>query len=131
MKQILSFLLLTGLFFTACTKHKDDVEDTSPKANIQFESPTQGGFYQSGDSIIIKGNASYTSTLHGYDLIIRKITDTTKLYFQHFHDHKAAVQINTKWKAENISNTNLQAELVLYLDHEGHTDSKKVGFSIR
>ena len=131
MKQILSFIIITGLFFTACTNQKDDVEDTSPRALIQFESPTQGGFYQSGDSVTIKGTASYTSTLHGYDLIIRKATDTTKLYFQHFHDHKTTVQLNAKWKAENISNTNLQAEVVLYLDHEGHTDSKKVGFSIR
>jgi hypothetical protein len=131
MKKILSSLLLAILVFTACTKHKDDVEDTSPKATILFESPMQGAFYNSGDSVLIKGTASYTTTIHGYDLVIHKATDTATLYFKHFHDHKAVVEINTKWKAESISNANLQAEVILYLDHEGHTGSKKVGFSIR
>lgn len=130
MKKILSLLTLSAVLFTACTKHKDDVENTAPTATIQFESPTQGAFYNSGDSVLIKGTATYATTMHGYDLIIRKASDTTKLYFQHFHDHQATITINTKWKAD-VSNTNLLAEVVVYLDHDGHTDSKKVGFSVR
>lgn len=130
MKKIIYSLVLFAVLFSACTKHNDDVEDTSPKANIQFESPTAGTFYNSGDSVLIKGTASYASTIHGYDLIIRKAADTTKLFFVHVHDHKAALQINTRWKAD-VDNVNLQAEVILYLDHDGHTDSKKVGFSVR
>lgn len=130
MKNIISLLFFSLVLLTACTKHKDDVENTAPAAEILFASPTQGAFYNSGDSVHIKGAASYTSTIHGYDLLIRKANDTATLYFKHFHEHKASLAIDTKWKAE-LSHANLQAELVLYLDHEGHTDSRKVGFSIR
>ena len=130
MRKLISTSILSVILFTACTKHSEDVEDRSPKADIQFESPTTGAFYNSGDSVLIKGTASYTSTIHGYDLIIRKASDTATLFFAHVHDHKADLQINTKWKAD-VSRTNLQAEVVLYLDHEGHTDSRKVGFSVR
>ena len=123
---LISFIALA----TACTKHKDDVENTSPKADIRFESPTQGAFYNSGDSVQIKGTASYTATIHGYDVIIRKANDTATLFFKHFHDHKASLAIDTKWKA-SVSHANLQAEVVLYLDHDGNTGSRKVGFSVR
>jgi hypothetical protein len=130
MKKIISSLFLTALFSTACTKHPHDQEEGSPKADIQFESPVAGAIYNSGDSILIKGRASYAAPIHGYDLIIRKAGDTTKLFFKHIHEHKAQLAINAKWKAA-VSNSNLQAEVVLYLDHEGHTHSKKVGFGMR
>lgn len=130
MKKIVSAIILSAFLLAACTKHNDDLEDLSPKATIQFESPTAGAFYNLGDSVLIKGTASYTSTIHGYDLIVRKASDTATLFFVHVHEHKADLQINTKWKAD-VSNANLQAEVVLYLDHDGHTDSRKVGFSVR
>jgi len=130
MKKLITLFILSAVFLSACTKHNDDIEDLSPKADLQFESPTAGAFYNIGDSVLIKGTASYTSTIHGYDLIIRKASDTTTLFFVHVHDHNANLQINTKWKAD-VSNTNLQAEVILHLDHEGHTDSRKVGFSVR
>lgn len=130
MKTIFS-LVISALLFAACTKHKDDVEDAAPKATFEFTSPAQGAFYNSGDSVLIQGTATAAATMHGYDVIIRKPSDTAKLFFQHYHDHKTTLNIDTRWKADEIHNTNLQAEVIVYLDHEGHTDSKKVGFSIR
>lgn len=130
MKKHIAFFLCAILLLTACTKHNDDVEDTSPTANLQFESPVIGAMYNSGDSILIKGSATFTSAMHGYDVIIRKTGDTSKLFFQHFHDHGAALQFKTKWKAD-IGNASLQAEVVLYLDHAGNTGTQKVGFSVK
>ncbi len=128
--MIFTILTVSVLIFFACTKHRDDVVDNSPRALLQFESPTIGAFYNSGDSVLIKGTATYSATIHGYDVIVRKANETETLFFKHYHDHKTKLDINTKWKA-NVSGANLQAELKVYLDHDGHIDSKKVGFSIR
>jgi hypothetical protein len=68
--------------------------------------------------------------IHGYDIIIRKGEDTSQIYFRHVHDHKNVLEISHKWKAER-GNANLQVELVLYLDHDGHTGNKKVGFRVQ
>lgn len=129
MKKIILFLALPA-FFTACAKHNNDVEDVTPQATIVFSSPAQGAVYNPGDSVLIQGTAVSTATVHGYDLIIRNAPDTAKLYFAHFHEHNATLLINTKWKA-NVSSTALQAEVILYLDHDGHTASRKVGFTVR
>lgn len=129
MKKIIFFLAIPA-FITACAKHNDDVEDATPQATIVFGSPAQGAVYNFGDSVLIRGTAVSTATVHGYDLIIRKAPDTAKLYFTHFHDHNDTLLINTKWKAD-VSGAALQAEVILYLDHDGHTASRKVGFEVK
>lgn len=131
MKKLFSIyasVLLVSLI--ACSKHKDDIEDTVPKATIQFFQPTQGAVYSSSDSVSIQATAIAAATIHGYDIIVRKAEDTAKLYFKHVHDHNDTLHINRKWKPE-ISNASLQVELVLYLDHDGNTGNKKVNFQVQ
>jgi hypothetical protein len=71
-----------------------------------------------------------SATIHGYDIVIRKTGDTGKLYFKRVHDHNDTLHISTKWKPD-VTNTDLQAEVILYLDHDGHTGNKKVTFRIQ
>lgn len=114
----------------SCTKHANDVEDTTPQATIQFLSPLAGAVYRNGDSVNIKATAISTATIHGCDLIIRKANDTAKIYFNHIHDHNTTLQIDSKWKAD-ISNASMEVEIVLYLDHEGHTATKRTAFRMQ
>lgn len=131
MKKLLS-IVTTFLFLAvlSCTKHKDDIEDTAPTATVQFFEPTMGSTFKMGDSVSIQALAVSAATIHGYDLVIRKAKDTTKLYFKHVHDHNDTIQVNRKWKAD-ISNATLEAELVFYLDHDGHIATKKAGFQVQ
>ena len=131
MKKIL-FISLTiiSAAMAACSKHRGDIEDTTPRATIQFMNPTDGAVYNANDSVSIRAFAVSTATIHGYDIIIRKADDTTKLYFAHIHDHNDTIQVSKQWKP-TVNNTSLQAELVLYLDHDGHTGHKKVNFRIQ
>ena len=130
MKRTLLMAFIVTSLMTACTKHVDDIEDTTPKATIQISQPTAGAVFNSQDSISIQATAIATATIHGYDIIIRKAEDSTKLYFKHIHDHNDTLNINHRWKPA-ISNTSLQMELVLYLDHDGNTGNKKVNFRVQ
>ena len=71
-----------------------------------------------------------SETVHGYDIIIKKPNDTTKIFFQHVHDHNDTLFINQKWKNTFTVATNLEAQVILYLDHDGHTGTKKAGFRV-
>jgi len=130
MKRTILMAFIITISIAACTKRASDIEDTSPKATIQILQPTAGAIFNSNDSISIQATAVSTATIHGYDIIIRRAEDTAKLYFKHIHDHNDTLAINHKWKPA-ISNTSLQLELVLYLDHDGNTGNKKVNFRVQ
>jgi hypothetical protein len=134
MRKIFLSPMLFAIILTAvvsCTKHQDDVRENIPLHTINFTSPTLTATYRSADSIAIRATAISTATIHGYDIIVRKLNDTTKLYFKNVHDHNDTLSINQKWKNNITTQTNMEAEIVLYLDHEGHTGSKKASFRIQ
>jgi hypothetical protein len=133
MKQIFNlfaFLNVAGVTFLACTKHNGDVEEYIPTASLAFTSPSQGEVMQGIDSMYIKALAISTATIHGYDVAIRKAGDTTKLFFKHRHDHNDTLYIDCRWKSTLAGLANLEAEIILYLDHNNHTKIAKVPFRV-
>jgi hypothetical protein len=132
MKHIFSLLLFVSIaVFISCTKHRGDIEQNIPVYTINFSSPTISSVYHNGDSVLIQAVGISSATVHGYDLIIKKPNDTTKLFFKHVHDHNDTLVINQKWKNNLTVATNLEAQVILYLDHDGHTGTKKTGFKIQ
>lgn len=125
----LSFSALLAILFFACTKHAGDVEEEPfPTATFTLSSPVEGAIYRSGDSILIQGLAISTDVIHGYDITIKNAADTTVTYFaNHIHDHNDTIAIHQKWKNTLTASANLQVEVTLTLDHDGHTSSKKAG----
>lgn len=133
MKNILSTTILSVLVLVliSCAKHKDDIEEHIPAHTINFSSPASSTAYQLGDSVAIQATAISSEAIHGYDLIIRKSNDTTKIFFQHVHDHNDTLLVNKKWKNSVAGPATMEAQIILYLDHDGHTGSKKAAFKVQ
>ena len=134
MKYIFSSSLLFAAIINAllsCTKHRGDIEEHIPVATINFFSPVASSIYHSGDSVTIKATAISTETIHGYDVVIKRSNDITKLFFQHVHDHNDTLLINQKWKNTVTAPANMEVQVILYLDHEGHTGTKKAVFKVQ
>ena len=124
---IISAFCITTLW--ACTKHQGDIEEQVPTATLTFASPTNGAVYQHGDSVLIQGLAIATEVMHGYKVSIKNAADTSVVYYaEHIHDHNDTLQINQAWKNTLTTAATLQVEVVLTLDHEGHTSRKAVNF---
>ena len=123
-----------GLFFfsmvslSSCAKHNGDIVAPPPVAAISFSDPLPGSVFHFGDSVNVQAIAIAKNTVHGYDFSINKRNDTTKLYFKHVHDHNDTLFINQKWANSFSSSTDLEAKILLYLDHEGNTFSKTISF---
>jgi hypothetical protein len=130
---IVLIVLLLGILFS-CTKRNGEEEgklEKVPVATITFFSPAAGAVFTNGDSVNVRATAVSTAEIHGYDLSIRKAADPSgSYYFTHIHDHNDTVQINEKWKSLVIAPADLQAEITIYLDHEGHTKKERVVFRI-
>jgi len=131
-KTIIPVALLLASFFTySCTKHSGDVEAPPLAVSVSFASPTEGAVYAKGDSISIQGMAVSKTQLHGYDLVIKEVSDTTVYFSEQVHGHNDTLQINHKWKSDKTTPINLEAKITIYLDHEGHVFTKAVGFKVQ
>ena len=132
MKHIFPILsVLASVIMVSCTKHRGDIEQNIPAYTINFSSPTTSSVYHNGDSVTIQAIGISSETVHGYDVIIKKPNDSTKIFFQHVHDHNDTLYINQKWKNTFTVATNLEAQVILYLDHDGNTGIKKTGFRVQ
>ena len=129
MKYLLISILTLATIYS-CSKHKGDIEEYIPTAGIVFSNPVPNTVYHPGDTVFIKGTAISTAVIHGYDIAIRKVNDTTTLFFINKHDHNDTLQINQSWKNELVQPASLEATVTLYLDHEHHTYTRKLGFRV-
>lgn len=124
-------LLLAVLFISACAKHPGDVEGAVPSSAIEIFSPVANMVSQKGDSLSIVANAISANTIHGYDLRISKRNDTTDLFFYHGHLHNDTIMINKKWANTVNGPADLVLSVLIYLDHNGNTNEKKVAFKVQ
>jgi hypothetical protein len=129
MRTIL-ILLCASIIGFSCTKHKGDIEDQVPVASLSFIAPAINKSYQQGDTVNVQALAISTASIHGYDLIIKKQTDTTTCYFLHVHEHNDTIRINKNWINNVSGGHKMDAFIKLYLDHDGHTLTGKASFSV-
>ena len=115
----------------ACTKHNGDIADHIPVATLTILKPLEGSVFNIGDSISIQAIAISSETIHGYDVMVKKANDTTTYFSTHIHDHNDTLLIDQKWKAAAGKGTSFEAVITLELDHDGHTLTRRVGFSVK
>ncbi len=135
MKTIYFIIAISGMILTtgvtSCTKHKGDFEENIPSAVISISSPVANAIYHKEDSIHIDAVAISSATIHGYDISIKKANDTTTLFFNHIHDHNDTLLISQRWRNTIIDAADFEARITLYLDHDGHTSTKRVKFKVQ
>lgn len=102
-----------------------------PVGNITITSPVANSVYAFGDTIAITGTAVSTAVIHGYELSVKKVNDTSRYYNEFIHEHNDSLTINKQWYNTISTATDLELVVSLILDHEGHTLIKKVNFRIQ
>lgn len=129
--KAICLLIISVLILYSCEKHPLDKRAEAMPYILTFTSPVKNAIYYSEDSVRIQGTAIYTQNIHGYDILIKEVSDTTVYYFKHVHDHNDTLQISQAWKNTLTGSRNMEASITLYLDHDGNKGSGKVGFSLR
>ncbi|RYY87423.1 MAG: hypothetical protein EOO15_11880 [Chitinophagaceae bacterium] len=120
------FLLL---LLPACTRHSGDVAaPESMAATLTIAQPLAGAIFHIGDTVTIEADAIAPATIHGYEVEIHRLNDTTKLFYAHVHDHNDTLQISKRWVNDRSTPVALEARITLTLDHEGHQLQRSVNF---
>ncbi|RYY95276.1 MAG: hypothetical protein EOO11_16180 [Chitinophagaceae bacterium] len=129
MKRITSLSIAALLSCAACTKHPGDaLEPATAEATLVFAQPLAGAVYQRGDSVRIAATAIAPATIHGYDVEIHAVGDTTRLFYTHVHDHNDTLLVRQAWADTLSTARNLEVQVTLVLDHEGTQLKRSVAF---
>jgi hypothetical protein len=124
-------LLFIATVLYSCEKHPGDILSDLPNASLVIYSPWANSEVSSGDSIRISAKAISDQTIHGYDLIVKKLNTDDTLYYKHIHDHNDTLLINVAWKDTIPLPVLTEAVITLVLDHDNNTLIKKVPFKIQ
>jgi hypothetical protein len=127
----IGFVFFSIIIFHSCAKHAGDIIAPPPAATISYSNPLPGSVFYFGDTVTVEALAVAKKTVHGYDFSINKKNDTTPLFFKHVHDHNDTLVIKQKWGNNFLLSTDLEARILLYLDHDGNTFSKVVSFRVQ
>lgn len=116
-------------FYSSCKKDEHDHNhSTSVTANIDIVSPTANQQYDHGDSVNIKVNVSSTSELHGYQLLLIRLSDNGTVMNVTEHNHLSSYNIVKSWVNNNSIHSDMKLIVIAYTDHDNNFVSKELQF---
>jgi hypothetical protein len=127
MKNNLKFTLLALITFMITGCEKDD-DNQSPGNIVTFniQSPLEGQEYENGDTIYLKGTASGTASLHGYELTGKDLSNGSTIFTADDHIHGTQVVFDTFLINKVVSPRQLSVTFKIAIDHEGNIAEKVV-----
>ncbi len=126
---VLLFVATIGLV-SSCKK-KDDNPSPTPTDNfsISITSPTDMQTFVNGSTVNIKASISNSAGMHGYELtIINKSNNNEEVFKKEVHDHGTSYTIDENWVNNVTKHSDMEAEITVYVDHEGNTKTQHVHF---
>lgn len=123
-----AFVIICSFLTVACKDDHDHEEDPQPTATITFTSPSTNSAFNGGQTITVAGKIEAAQQIHGYKIIIRNLTTNSETVIKDAHDHNTAVDFTADWTNNVTTHSDMEAEVVVTLDHDGHTASQKVSF---
>lgn len=125
-------ILLSSISLTACKKDNSTDNSTEhedhPTAVITITSPTENDTIQGNFSVT--GNIVGTGNLHGYQVTVTNELNDSIIYQNDIDDHVANFTINQAVTHSYTTYTPFKLEVVAALDHDGHTATKMVHFTV-
>jgi hypothetical protein len=128
--SILSRMLLLGvalLPFLATGCHQDEAAGTNT-AQVTIHNPMENDVVAPGATLEIHATVVGQDALHGYELFLRNKATGVNLLALNEHAHGSTIDIHEEWVNTVDETSELELELIVTLDHEGNTTSKKVTF---
>src|SRR5688572_17088483 len=130
MIRIQKYLLICGALaggLLSC-RHEGMEGHGHVEADIHLISPVEGAAYREGDTVTIEAHVLGTGPLHGYEVFIRKLGDTARIFSREVNDHSQNILVRHQWKNTLTAPASLEALIVVTLDHEDNKATARVGF---
>jgi hypothetical protein len=124
-----AFIIVFSFLTVACKDDHDHDDDPQPaSANITFTSPAMYSAFNGGQTVTVAGKIEASHEIHGYKIIIRNKTTNTETVIKDADEHAKTVDFSADWTNNVTTHSDMEAEVVVTLDHNGNTTSQKVSF---
>jgi hypothetical protein len=121
---LLALIAITISSIVSC--QKDDTNTSID--NVIITSPATGQTFQSMDTVPIRALLQNSSEMHGLEVSLVNLRDTTVVFQMDEHVHGISINLDTFW----INNVMMHSDMRLYItaeiDHEGTTVTDSVSF---
>lgn len=122
---VIVWLLVSA--FCGCKKHHHE-EVVPESVNINIMAPRDHAQYEAGDTVFFKVKITSPSTMHGYELHVLRLADTTEVYTFDEDIHSSNIDIDKFWVNDGAMHSDATLEVIAVIDHSGKKLSKKVQF---
>ncbi len=117
------------IFFGSCQKEEHNHNDSSVvTANIDILTPVTNQEFDHGDSVNIKVNISSSSELHGYQLLLIRLSDNDTVMNVAEHNHLNTYNVVKSWVNNNSIHSDMKLIVKAFTDHDNNFVSKEVQF---
>lgn len=125
-------LFATTAFVSSCNRNDDEDNTTTPVDNFSaaVTSPEEGKVFPNGSTIKIEATLSNDTELHGYAvrIINKSMNDAEVFKVEHKHMHAKSYTISEEWVNNVSHHSDMQLQIIAYVDHEGTERVKTVNF---
>lgn len=123
----ITILILALACLISCKKKKHE-GDPSPTVNIDIIAPTEHAEYHKLDTVWMKVHISYDQDLHGYELHMLRLADTTEVFALDSDVHAKTFDIQKYWVNDGAVHSDMQLTVIANIDHNGNKATKTVDF---
>lgn len=125
-------LVATIVFASSCNKSEDGSSTPEPTNSFStnITSPEADKVFSSGATVKIEATISDDKELHGYAvrIINKSMNDAEVFKSEHKHMHSKSYTISEEWVNNVNHHSDMQAQIIAYVDHEGTERIKTVDF---
>jgi hypothetical protein len=123
---LLFMIVLTGIMSCKKTKHHDDPQPDAVNINIITPQPAQE--YEVGDTVKMDIQITASAPLHGYELHVTRLADTTEIFTVDEDMHSQDIHVQKFFVNDGSKHSDMILEVIANIDHDGNKASKKVQF---
>ena len=126
---ILSFTILTAFTFVSCNKDKTD-DDPAFEGGITITAPTASDTI-SGTQTILTGTISGNLTLHGYHVVLYKVSDNSVLDEYEIDQHATSFTLHDTLNYTISAITPVKLHVESAYNHDGDMTTKDVLYVVK
>ena len=122
---ILAFVLASCII--SC-KEKEHDHPATESVNINIRTPAAFSEYDPGDTVWMDIGINAPANLHGYELHLVRLADTTEVFSFDEDVHEKDINILKYWINDGHVHSDMELQVVAHIDHSGNKAEKKVRF---
>lgn len=125
----IAYFTIISLTFIACKKDDDNNNNNDDHSEvgdpiISITSFNDGDTIQPAATFLMTGTVTYTSEMHGYEIVLHNHKTMQDVFTKSEHDHETSYSFNESWTNNVTDTSTVMFTLKAVKDHDGSITTK-------